>query len=147
MLRICFGDWVFDALAKYLIFPNRATISWANRKTALKRRGRVQMLRICFGDWVFDALANYVNFPNRATISCSIKIPALAGIFIGGEGGIRTLDTLRYTRFPSVRTRPTMRPLRELYFWPHYYSKKPRLKRYLRVNLFPDISKIVVLRI
>ena len=23
-----------------------------------------------------------------------------------GEGGIRTLDTLRYTRFPSVRTRP-----------------------------------------
>ena len=24
----------------------------------------------------------------------------------GGEGGIRTLDTFRYTRFPSVRTRP-----------------------------------------
>ena len=24
----------------------------------------------------------------------------------GGEGGSRTLDTLRYTRFPSERTRP-----------------------------------------
>ena len=24
----------------------------------------------------------------------------------GGEAGIRTLDTLRYTRFPSARTRP-----------------------------------------
>ena len=30
----------------------------------------------------------------------------------GGEGGIRTHDTLRYTRFPSERTRPAMRPLR-----------------------------------
>ena len=29
----------------------------------------------------------------------------------GGEGGIRTRDTSRYTRFPSERTRPTMRPL------------------------------------
>ena len=26
--------------------------------------------------------------------------------FCGGEGGIRTLDTLPYTRFPGVRLRP-----------------------------------------
>ena len=26
--------------------------------------------------------------------------------FYGGETGIRTLDTLRYTRFPSVRLQP-----------------------------------------
>ena len=26
--------------------------------------------------------------------------------FYGGEGGIRTLDTLPYTRFPGVRLRP-----------------------------------------
>ena len=29
----------------------------------------------------------------------------------GGEGGIRTLETLRFTHFPGVRTRPAMRPL------------------------------------
>ncbi len=34
-----------------------------------------------------------------------------------GERGIRTLDTFRYTRFPSVRTRPTMRSLRGLTFF------------------------------
>lgn len=28
-----------------------------------------------------------------------------------GEGGIRTRDPFRSTRFPVVRTRPTMRPL------------------------------------
>ena len=28
------------------------------------------------------------------------------GGFDGGEGGIRTLDTLRYTRSPGARTRP-----------------------------------------
>jgi hypothetical protein len=27
-------------------------------------------------------------------------------VFSGGEGGIRTLDTLRYTRSPGARTRP-----------------------------------------
>ena len=27
-------------------------------------------------------------------------------MLIGGETGIRTLDTLRYTRFPSVRLQP-----------------------------------------
>ena len=31
---------------------------------------------------------------------------------ISGEGGIRTHDTFRYTRSPSERTRPAMRPLR-----------------------------------
>ena len=30
----------------------------------------------------------------------------------GGETGIRTLDTLRYTRFPSVRLQPLGHPLR-----------------------------------
>ena len=47
------------------------------------------------------------------------KTPALAGVSVdfwmslevlklanGGETGIRTLDTLRYTRFPSVRLQP-----------------------------------------
>ena len=29
----------------------------------------------------------------------------------GGEEGIRTLEAFRLTRFPSVRTRPAMRPL------------------------------------
>ena len=29
-----------------------------------------------------------------------------SAVFDGGEGGIRTLGTLRYTRFPSERTRP-----------------------------------------
>jgi hypothetical protein len=28
------------------------------------------------------------------------------GLACGGETGIRTLDTLRYTRFPSVRLQP-----------------------------------------
>ena len=27
-------------------------------------------------------------------------------MLLGGEGGIRTLDTLRYTRSPGARTRP-----------------------------------------
>src|ERR1700748_1970870 len=30
----------------------------------------------------------------------------LKDLFDGGETGIRTLDTLRYTRFPSVRLQP-----------------------------------------
>ena len=30
----------------------------------------------------------------------------------GGEGGIRTLDTLPYTHFPGVRLRPSRPPLR-----------------------------------
>ena len=47
------------------------------------------------------------------------KTPAFAGVSVdfwmslevlklanGGETGIRTLDTLRYTRFPSVRLQP-----------------------------------------
>ncbi len=35
-------------------------------------------------------------------------------VAVGGEGGIRTRDPLRGTRFPIVRTRPTMRPLPRL---------------------------------
>ena len=35
-----------------------------------------------------------------------------AGLSNNGEGGIRTPEPLRVTRFPSARTRPTMRPLR-----------------------------------
>ena len=31
---------------------------------------------------------------------------AVAFSFSGGEGGIRTLDTLPYTHFPGVRLRP-----------------------------------------
>ena len=35
------------------------------------------------------------------------KTPALPGFSIGGEGGIRTLDTLlTYTHFPGVRLQP-----------------------------------------
>lgn len=33
----------------------------------------------------------------------------------GGEGEIRTREPLRVTRFPSARTRPTMRPLQIVY--------------------------------
>ena len=46
-------------------------------------------------------------------VESSVSLQKLYYLF-GGEGGIRTLDTLRYTRFPSVRTRPTMRPLQNL---------------------------------
>ncbi len=42
------------------------------------------------------------------TISLNVKL--------GGEGGIRTLETLRSTAFRVRRTRPTMRPLRDDYF-------------------------------
>ncbi len=34
------------------------------------------------------------------------KTVLLDGFMCGGEGEIRTLDTLRYARFPSVCTRP-----------------------------------------
>ena len=35
------------------------------------------------------------------------KSPAYSGAqLFGGEGGIRTLDTLRYTHFPGVLLRP-----------------------------------------
>ena len=34
------------------------------------------------------------------------KSAAACCAFGGGEGGIRTRDTFRYTRFPSVRTKP-----------------------------------------
>ncbi len=37
----------------------------------------------------------------------SLRFESLPGIFkYGGEGGIRTLGTLRYTRFPVVHLRP-----------------------------------------
>ena len=38
-------------------------------------------------------------------------MPALVANIMSGEGGIRTHDTLRYTRFPSGRVRPTALPL------------------------------------
>src|SRR5450759_3752747 len=44
-----------------------------------------------------------------------IRVPEFGDSYLvlGGEGGIRTRDTLRYTRFPSERTRPAMRPLHQ----------------------------------
>lgn len=41
---------------------------------------------------------------NFALVGPVIKL--LGGGKYGGETGIRTLDTLRYTRFPSVRLQP-----------------------------------------
>ena len=35
-----------------------------------------------------------------------LKAPDVMQIWIGGEGGIRTLDTVRYTHFPGVLLRP-----------------------------------------
>ena len=46
-----------------------------------------------------------------------------------GEGGIRTHDTLRYTRFPSGRTRPTMRPLHTAF--------------YKAISIIPDTNRLV----
>ena len=34
-------------------------------------------------------------------------------VLFGGEGGIRTREPLRVTRFPSVRAKPATRPLRK----------------------------------
>jgi hypothetical protein len=34
-----------------------------------------------------------------------------------GEGEIRTREPLRVTRFPSARTRPTMRPLQKRFYY------------------------------
>ena len=39
----------------------------------------------------------------------------------GGEGGIRTLDTLPYTHFPGV----LFRPLRHLSWWEQYMGGDP----------------------
>jgi hypothetical protein len=41
-------------------------------------------------------------------VYCILKALLSRGFkhFYGGEGGIRTLDTLPYTRFPGVRLRP-----------------------------------------
>ena len=42
--------------------------------------------------------------------SKTLAVPKVLTWTSGGGGGIRTLDTLRYTRFPSVRTRPLCDP-------------------------------------
>ncbi len=40
------------------------------------------------------------------TLAQKEKAPTSRGLFIGGEGGIRTLDTLPYTHFPGVLLQP-----------------------------------------
>jgi hypothetical protein len=56
------------------------------------------------------------------------------GRFYGGERGIRTPDTLRYTRFPSVRAKPATRPL---HLSGAYYTITPHLIQ----AIFPAISR------
>ena len=59
-----------------------------------------------------------------------------------GEGGIRTRDTFRYTRFPSERTRPTMRPLQAT---GRYYIRKrcckPRTPSGQMPGRFPQLAR------
>ena len=57
------------------------------------------------------------RFAPRLFLTISQKVK------IGGERGIRTREPLRVTRFPSVRTRPTMRSLRD---GQHYNRKRRR---------------------
>jgi hypothetical protein len=59
-----------------------------------------------------------------------IKKPAQGGLFYnGGEGGIRTLGTVRYTHFPGV----LFRPLRHLSKFGAGTLHKVCLKRNLRL--------------
>ena len=49
------------------------------------------------------------NIIRFSSFACPLKqqSPRTAGFVVyGGEGGIRTLDTLPYTHFPGVRLRP-----------------------------------------
>ena len=51
---------------------------------------------------------------------------------IGGEGGIRTLDTFPYTHFPGVRLRPL-----------GHLTVRARILPYGEVNSSPDPPKIL----
>ena len=54
----------------------------------------------CKAVYIFE-----IPFESRPTDIPNLT-PQGRKIYYYGEGGIRTLDTLRYTRFPSERTRP-----------------------------------------
>ncbi len=43
---------------------------------------------------------------NLSTFIAKQKTPDKLGYFAGGESGIRTRGTVRYTHFPGVRLRP-----------------------------------------
>lgn len=54
----------------------------------------------------------------------------------GGEGEIRTREPLRVTRFPSARTRPTMRPLQIVYKYELvYYTQKTLFLQVKNTNI------------
>jgi hypothetical protein len=54
-------------------------------------------------DFEQDPIAFFPNWSVAITVATLLVIDSKVH---GGETGIRTLDTLRYTRFPSVRLKP-----------------------------------------
>ena len=99
---------------------------------------RTQKLRIppvgCFPRKIGKDEGHYVaktQWPWRVDTPCSSGILGVLPYWCGGEGGIRTLDTLMgYTRFPIVRARPN-------------YATSPRIARKLcHYKGFPPQSQL-----
>ena len=74
-----------------------------------QRRRRKESGKTLANLTLFSSCASKFDFailPRKCNFRCYILSYLIDNKVNGGETGIRTLDTLRYTRFPSVRLQP-----------------------------------------
>ncbi len=70
----------------------------APKRTPKKHRARVYMLRTGIEGWTENDILRYCRLSSGRNYATELEY--------GGEGGIRTPDTLPYTHFPGVLLQP-----------------------------------------